>query len=189
MYQISSDLHSSSSESSSKSKAALWQEVKILSTSSIFLNSHNRLPIFPAFTRTLTIMYSVTLLTLLTSTQLTLLGRSKYVQSILQQEKDERLREKLSYGASVSSLFWGGIGSLLDLQDMGDDGQDVLDITEDVENKYLTLSYWILHVGWKNVAERVQRGVEEVFDGYVFSFILIRHFPDCSSTVYPSRVN
>jgi peroxin-3 len=40
-------------------------------------------------------------------------------------------------------------------------------ISEEVENKYLTMSWWMLHVGWKDVRERVRRGVEEVFDGYV----------------------
>ena len=31
--------------------------------------------------------------------------------------------------------------------------------------KYLTMTWWILHVGWKDVGERVRRGVEEVFNG------------------------
>jgi len=39
------------------------------------------------------------------------------------------------------------------------------DISEELETKYLSLSWWILHVGWKDVGERVRRGVEEVFDG------------------------
>ena len=44
-------------------------------------------------------------------------------------------------------------------------------ITEEVERKFLTLSWWILHVGWKDVGERVRRGVEEVFEGFVhFAF-------------------
>ena len=38
-------------------------------------------------------------------------------------------------------------------------------VSEEVESKYLTLSWWLLHVGWKDVGERVRRGVEEVFDG------------------------
>jgi peroxin-3 len=38
-------------------------------------------------------------------------------------------------------------------------------IPEDTENKYITLSWWLLHVGWKDVGERVRRGVDEVFDG------------------------
>lgn len=38
-------------------------------------------------------------------------------------------------------------------------------ISEDVESKFLTKSWWILHVGWKDVGERVRRGVEEAFEG------------------------
>lgn len=52
--------------------------------------------------------------------------------------------------------------------------QDTVDdeaIPEDVENKYLTLSWWLLHVGWKDVGERVRRGVEEVFEGFVQSIL------------------
>lgn len=82
-----------------------------------------------------------------------------------QQEKEERLRERLEFGASVSSLFWGGIGSLLDFEDLGGADENEDEISEQVEIKYLTLSWWILHVGWKDVAERVRRGVEEVFEG------------------------
>ncbi|PPQ94396.1 hypothetical protein CVT25_002752 [Psilocybe cyanescens] len=39
------------------------------------------------------------------------------------------------------------------------------EIPEEAESKYLTMSWWLLHVGWKDVGERVRRGVEEVFDG------------------------
>jgi peroxin-3 len=103
-------------------------------------------------------------LTLFTNIQLTLLARSKYVYAILQQERDERLRERLEYAASTSSIFWGGVGNLLDLENLaGDD--EVEQINEQIEIKYLTLSWWILHVGWKDVAERVRRGIEEVFEG------------------------
>jgi peroxin-3 len=118
-----------------------------------------------AFTRTLTIIYSTTLLSLFTSIQLTLLARSKYVQSVLQQEQDERLREQLELGASVSAMLWGGIGNLLDMEHLAGENGDDEGISEQVEIKYLTLSWWILHAGWKDIAERVRRGVEEVFDG------------------------
>jgi peroxin-3 len=70
----------------------------------------------------------------------------------------------LEFAASTSSIFWGGVGNLLDLENLaGDD--EVEQINEQIEIKYLTLSWWILHVGWKDVAERVRRGVEEVFEG------------------------
>jgi len=47
------------------------------------------------------------------------------------------------------------------------------ELSEEAESKYLTMSWWLLHVGWKDVGERVRRAVEEVFDGYVFIFSFI----------------
>lgn len=127
----------------------------------------------PAFTRTLTALYSTTLLSLLTVTQLTVLARSKYLRSIQQSAYDERIDELLQSQLSLSNLMFGGqnrleelmsgdFGGLLGGEDMGviDD-----DISEEVESKFLTMSWWILHVGWKDVGERVRRGVEEVLDG------------------------
>ncbi|KAH9851022.1 Peroxin-3 [Lenzites betulinus] len=128
-----------------KTKLELWREVKMLT-----------------FTRTLTVIYSITLLSLFTHIQLSVLGRSKYIQSLIQQERDERTREELEYSTSVYSLFWGN-GSLEDTEtDMLEESETV---GEETAQKYLTLSWWILHVGWKDVGERVRRGVEEVFEG------------------------
>lgn len=62
----------------------------------------------------------------------------------------------------------GNISSILG------DNEDVAVINEESESKYLTLSWWLLHVGWKDVGERVRRGVEEVFCGYVV-FLLFSH--------------
>lgn len=41
------------------------------------------------------------------------------------------------------------------------------EIDEDIERKYLTVSWWLLHIGWRELAERVRVAVEEVFDGFV----------------------
>ena len=46
-----------------------------------------------------------------------------------------------------------------------DELEESENVSEETERKYLTLSWWILHVGWKDVGERVRRGVEEVFEG------------------------
>ncbi|KAI0942833.1 hypothetical protein AcV7_002135 [Taiwanofungus camphoratus] len=129
-----------------RSKADLWKEVKILT-----------------FTRTLTIIYSVTLLSIFTHLQLNLLGRSKYIQSVIQLERDERARERLRFDTSIHSLFWGD--STLEEGDAVDNLEEAESVSEETERKYLTLSWWILHVGWKDVGERVRRGVEEVFEG------------------------
>jgi len=110
-----------------------------------------------AFTRTMTILYSLTLLTLFTQLQLTILGRHKYVQSVFQQERDERMRESLLDQMSISSLFW-------EPPDNDDEEEMEETVSKETERKFLTLSWWMLHVGWKDVGERVKRGVEEVFE-------------------------
>ena len=154
-----------------------------------YLHSYNEkhlLGLFEAFTRTLTTLYSITLLCLFTSLQLTLLARSKYVASILVQERDERVREQLEAGLTTSNLIFGSLGlgpaagsrleSLLNggLDDdlsservREEDPWRPEAIDADTEAKYLTLSWWLLHVGWKDVGERVRRAVEETFDGLV----------------------
>jgi len=35
----------------------------------------------------------------------------------------------------------------------------------EAERMFLSYSWWILHEGWKGVAERVEEGVERVFGG------------------------
>ena len=131
-----------------------------------------RLKSYVAITRTMTTLYSTTLLCLLTTVQLTLLARAKYIKSILEQERDERTREHLQSELSLSRILFGGGQGLTSLMSQDSEmllgKEEVSDeaISEDAESKYLTLSWWLLHVGWKDVGERVRRGVEEVFDGY-----------------------
>ena len=126
-----------------------------------------------AFTRTLTALYSTTLLSLLTTLQLTLLARSKYVSSVYAQEREDRLREKLEAQLSVSNLLFGGLGggggmdSLFAMDADEDTAALEWTVSDDLETKYLTLSWWLLHVGWKDVGERVRRAVQEVFEGFV----------------------
>ena len=123
--------------------------------------------LFAAFTRTLTTLYSTTLLTLLTTVQLTILAHTQYVHSVLQQERSERSRERLAAELTMSNILLGGGRALEDLMagtEMEREGEEG-GVSEEVESKYLTLSWWLLHVGWKDVGERVRRGVEEVFDG------------------------
>lgn len=135
----------------------------------------------------MTTLYSISLLCLFTTLQLTLLARSKYLASILEQERDESVRERLQAGLSTSNLDFGSLGlgpaassCLQSLLSGGSPEHDALcgeelfhkencrseGIDEDVESKYVTLSWWLLHVGWKDVGERVRRAVEETFDGF-----------------------
>lgn len=52
------------------------------------------------------------------------------------------------------------------------------EVDQNVEIMYLTLSWWLLNVGWKDIGERVRRGVEEVFDEYVLISLI------CPSETY-----
>ena len=115
-----------------------------------------------AFTRTLTTVYSMSLLCLFTHIQYSILGRAGYIQSVLQLARDEIERERLQSRLSLISLFWA---SDLEEQNPDDELQNVPPLSEDATWKYLTLSWWLLHVGWKDVGERVRRAVEEVFEG------------------------
>lgn len=58
----------------------------------------------------------------------------------------------------------GDMNSLLEEGDARE-GEPIELIDQQVESMFLTMSWWILHVGWKDVGERVRRGVEEVFVG------------------------
>ena len=109
----------------------------------------------------------MTVLSLFTHIQLNILGRSKYIQSVLQQAQEDVIKERFQDSLSISNLLWGG-GSLENLEST-DEVQEVESISEQTETKYFTLSWWMLNVGWKDVGERVRRGVEEVFEGFVWS--------------------
>lgn len=151
------DLSASQQNSSSKSKAELWREVKMLTV-----------------TRTLTVLYSITLLTIFTNIQLSLLGRYKYIQSVMQLERDEDARSRRQYELSLSSVLFPSlvdsalsrdIEALFGQQTGLEEGIWREGVDAETERKYLMLSWWILNVGWKDVGERVRRGVEEVFEG------------------------
>lgn len=132
-----------------------------------------------AFTRTLTTVYTTTLLSLLTTVQLTLLARGRYIRSVVQLEKQRRhqpLVPDLTMLLGMSTGFGGGMDSLLnqDAEQESDyaagfeweeNDEGVEEEEEMAAAKYLTMTWWILHVGWKDVGERVRRGVEEVFNG------------------------
>ena len=107
----------------------------------------------------------MTLLTLFTHVQLNILGRSKYIQSVIQQAQDEAMRDNLQDRLSFVNILLGG-PSPGDIESL-DGVREVESISERTEKKYFTLSWWMLNVGWKDVGERVRRGVEDVFEGFV----------------------
>ena len=98
---------------------------------------------------------------------------SKYVSSVLQLKCEERFRERLQFELSISNILLSGgkeLESLMTGNISSIMGEDTGDINEDSKSKYLTLSWWLLHVGWKDVGDRVRRGVKEVFCRYIFCF-------------------
>ncbi|EIN14632.1 hypothetical protein PUNSTDRAFT_140873 [Punctularia strigosozonata HHB-11173 SS5] len=141
-----------------RTKAELWKEIKMLT-----------------FTRTLTVLYASTLLALFTHVQLTQLARRRYIASVIRSEREERRREqerhllKPGIGLALHLWFGGDIGlpwmsggalALAEEEETRDvDGS----VDGETERMFLTLSWWILHVGWKDVGERARRAVEEVF--------------------------
>ncbi|KAM0788638.1 hypothetical protein ACM66B_006108 [Microbotryomycetes sp. NB124-2] len=120
-----------------RSRAELWNDIKILS-----------------FARTITSIYVLTLLTLQTHVQLNLLGRAAYVVSVL--------------SALPESTSTTDLPSMQDERDLEmalyeeKRKQNSVGISKDTERRYLTFSWWLLHRGWKQVAERVRQAVEEV---------------------------
>lgn len=122
-------------------------------------------------TRTLTTLYTTTLLSLLTSIQLALLARERYVTSVLSTERTERIREA---APTLSGLiFREAVSRIVDVEAIWpawcagqeDWDEEAEGVSEETEMRFLTLSWWILHVGWKDVAARVRGSVEAVFEG------------------------
>ncbi|OJA20824.1 hypothetical protein AZE42_08965 [Rhizopogon vesiculosus] len=147
-------MSSSMTESSTRTKAQLWKEVKMLT-----------------LTRTLTTLYTTTLLSLLTSIQLALLARERYLASVLSAERAERIREA---APTLSGLILReAVSRVIDVEALWptwcagqeDWDEEVEGVSEETEMRFLTLSWWILHVGWKDVAARVRGSVEAVFEG------------------------
>ncbi|KAK3814745.1 MAG: Peroxin-3, partial [Linnemannia gamsii] len=114
-----------------KTKLELWNELKVMS-----------------FTRTVTALYSLTFLTLLTQVQLNLLGRFTYVSSVIALSNTTDASYRVESPAVKGSL--SSTAGQLDFQ---------------TEKKYLTFSYWLLHEGWRRWSERVREVVEDVVGG------------------------
>ncbi|BGO89918.1 hypothetical protein NBRC10512_003757 [Rhodotorula toruloides] len=135
-----------------KTKAELWNSIKLLS-----------------FTRLFTSIYLLVLLSLQTHVQLALLGRSAYVESLLSALPPR----SPSPSSSAHLLPESPPPALDDSATQDDDLESALyaakslpptpaEERKDVERKYLTFSWWLLHEGWKVVYRRVEQAVEEV---------------------------
>lgn len=92
-----------------------------------------------AFTRTITSLYCVVLLTLQTHIQLNLIGRYAYL-------------------ASVEALAREADDVYPDTSAQSSHGLD-----HDTERLYLTFSWWFLHHGWDRLSDRVSSAIERSF--------------------------
>lgn len=98
-----------------------------------------------AITRAFTLLYTLALLTMLTRVQLNLLGRRSYLSSVI-------------------SLATGTAQATISLENNDDDGLDQ-PYGDDFETnrRYLTFSWWLLNEGWKELGQRVEAAVRQVF--------------------------
>ncbi|KAL8914069.1 MAG: hypothetical protein Q9171_001184 [Xanthocarpia ochracea] len=112
-----------------KSKAQLWSDLKITS-----------------ITRAFTLLYTLSLLTLLTRIQLNLLGRRNYLSSV------------------VSMASHSPQDPTISLENLDDDNvEQTYGNDFETNRKFLTFSWWLLHRGWRDVMEKVEVAVKAVF--------------------------
>ena len=134
-FQTGSFMHTSQMDQSGiprprRTKAQLWNELKITS-----------------IVRAFTIIYSMSLLILLTRIQLNLLGRLNYLSSVV----------------SLSQPPPADQASTISLENHED--PDAANFGNDFETnrRFLTFSWFLLHRGYAKIMERVRIAVEEVF--------------------------
>ncbi|KAK5104495.1 peroxin [Lithohypha guttulata] len=134
-FQTGSFMHTSQLDQSGmpqqrRTKAQLWNELKITS-----------------IVRAFTLIYSMSLLILLTRIQLNLLGRLNYLSSVV----------KLSQPPSPER---GNSISLENHEDLG-----IANFGNDFETnrRFLTFSWYLLHRGFTQIMAKVRTAVEEVF--------------------------
>ncbi|KAL8772592.1 MAG: hypothetical protein Q9209_002253 [Squamulea sp. 1 TL-2023] len=112
-----------------KSKVQLWNDLKITS-----------------ITRAFTLLYTLSLLTLLTRIQLNLLGRRNYLSSV------------------VSMASHSPQDPTISLENLDDDNvEQTYGNDFETNRKFLTFSWWLLHRGWRDVMEKVEVTVKAVF--------------------------
>ncbi|KAF2446634.1 peroxisomal membrane protein [Karstenula rhodostoma CBS 690.94] len=116
---------------SKRSKAQLWSEMKISS-----------------ITRAFTLLYTLSLLTLLTRIQLNLLGRRNYLASVV----------------TLASPPPANQESRINLENHDDDNfEQAYGNDFETNRRYLSLSWWLLHKGCLNLMEKVRVAVKDVF--------------------------
>ena len=123
--KLSIDYDASGNEIIRKSKMELWEDLKILS-----------------FTRTISSIYLMVLLSMFCTVQLSVLGRYFYLDSLHSMWNEE---DEASEGVSGSQRHSGRRS-----------------VNEDTERKYLTFSWYVLNMGWEKCVNRTRQAVEKV---------------------------
>jgi peroxin-3 len=98
------------------------------------------LSLYLALARSFTLLYTLSLLTLLTRVQLNLLGRKNYLSSVV----------TLSSRDSEPTIQ-------LENHETGTHGTDLA-----TNQQYLTFSWWLLNEGWRRLLAKVDGAVREV---------------------------
>ncbi|KAI4107592.1 MAG: hypothetical protein L6R37_001552 [Teloschistes peruensis] len=112
-----------------KGKAQLWNDLKISS-----------------ITRAFTLLYTLSLLTLLTRIQLNLLGRRNYLSSVVSMASHSPQEPTIS------------------LENLDDDNTEPTYGNDfETNRKFLTFSWWLLHRGWRDVMAKVEVAVKAVY--------------------------
>ena len=97
--------------------------------------------------RTLTLLYSLSALVLLSRIQFNLLGRQAYVASILALAPET----KTGSNPAIQQI------RLREETELGD---------LELQRSFLSFSWWIVHRGWKTILSRIHSSVEEIFTTY-----------------------
>lgn len=101
-----------------------------------------------AITRSFTLLYTLSLLTLLTRIQLNLLGRRNYLASVV----------------TLASPPPANQESRISLENHDDDNfEQAYGNDFETNRRYLSLSWWLLHKGCLNLMETVRVAVKDVF--------------------------
>jgi peroxin-3 len=101
----------------------------------------------PAITRAFTLIYTLSLLTLLTRIQLNLLGRRNYLASVVSLAAPQSMTE----------------GSRINLENNDDNFDQAYGNDFETNRRYLSLSWWLLHRGCIDLIDKVRVAVKDVF--------------------------
>ncbi|KAF2012437.1 Peroxin-3 family protein [Aaosphaeria arxii CBS 175.79] len=127
--EVAAEGAASGEKKTKKSKAQLWNEMKISSISRAF-----------------TLLYTLSLLTLLTRIQLNLLGRRNYLASVVSLATPHSQESKINLENHDDDNFDHAYGNDFE-----------------TNRRYLSLSWWLLHRGCIELIQKVTAAVNEVF--------------------------